>query len=189
MPAILSGYLQHRRIQAVTPFMRGDVLDLGCGDGRLAAYVEPGRAYVGVDGRESLLPSLRARFPASEFHSRDLDHEPLLLSKRFHTIAMLALVEHLSRPGWLLGQLAECLQPGGRVVITTPTPIGHRIHRAGARIGLFSFEAMQDHKVIFDRDTLSNCLLHNGLRVSLFRQFLFGGNQLFVCETLTSAGS
>jgi 2-polyprenyl-3-methyl-5-hydroxy-6-metoxy-1,4-benzoquinol methylase len=188
MPAILSGYLQHGRIQAVIPYLHGDVLDLGCGDGSLAASVEPGHAYVGVDGRAGLMPTLRARFPAYEFHCRDLDREPLALGKRFHTIAALALVEHLSRPGWMLGQLVEHLLPGGRVVITTPSPIGNRIHQAGARIGLFSVAAMQEHKTIFTRDTLSDCLWQNGLRVSLFKPFLFGGNQLFVSEARSPAG-
>jgi SAM-dependent methyltransferase len=182
MPAILSGFLQRRRIQAVGHFLHGDVLDLGCGDGTLAAFVEPGRAYVGVDGRAGIMPTLRARFPIYAFHCRDLDSEPLALAQRFDTIALLALIEHLSRPGWMLGQLAEHLRPGGQVVITTPSPIGNRIHQVGARIGLFSLEAMQEHKTIFTRDTLVDCLGQHGLRLNLFRYFLFGGNQLFVCE-------
>ncbi len=36
-----SPFLQRARIAAATPYLQGRVLDIGCGNGRLAAWVEP----------------------------------------------------------------------------------------------------------------------------------------------------
>jgi len=38
---LLSPFLQTQRIAAARPFLRGSVLDVGCGSGDLAAYVPP----------------------------------------------------------------------------------------------------------------------------------------------------
>ena len=37
---ILSPYLRRKRIQAATPYLKGGVLDVGCGGGVLATLVE-----------------------------------------------------------------------------------------------------------------------------------------------------
>jgi len=41
---------------------------------------------------------------------------------KFDTIVAGDLVEHLSNPGLFLQSAAECLNPGGRIVIATPNP-------------------------------------------------------------------
>lgn len=182
MAAILTSFLQRRRLAIVAPYLRGDVLDLGCGDAMLLSRLKAGQTYVGVDGRAPLVSRLRECYPAHQFYQRDLDRQPLELPGRFDTIVLLAVVEHLSRPDWVFAQAAEHLHPGGRLLMTTPSPFGNWVHQVGAHIGLFSLEAMQDHKMIFTQATLSDCLERNGLRVVLYERFLFGGNQLFVCE-------
>jgi 2-polyprenyl-3-methyl-5-hydroxy-6-metoxy-1,4-benzoquinol methylase len=178
---LFTGFLQRQRLKMVRPYLQGDILDLGCGDASLLAWVSPGQVYVGVDSRAPLVANLKRRFPEHRFYRRDLDRDPLGLPRRFHTIVLLAVIEHLSDPGRVLSQLPASLHPGGRVLMTTPSPIGDRIHQVGARAGLFSREASQEHKIIFTRSVLRDYLWQNGLELNLYRPFLFGGNQLFVC--------
>jgi SAM-dependent methyltransferase len=182
MPPLLTNFLQSQRLRMVAPYLQGSVLDLGCGDAVVLTRLRPDQAYVGVDGRAELVASLQKRHPGYQFYARDLDREPLSLSGRFQTIVLMAVIEHLSQPGRMLSQIGRYLDAGGRLLITTPSPFGNRVHQVGARAGLFSLEAMRDHKVIFTEATLSHQLWHNGLRVSRYRRFLLGCNQLFVCE-------
>lgn len=180
MPALLSGFLQNQRLAAIRPFITGAVLDVGCGNARLADGLAPGQTYIGVDGNPALIQQLQKQRPHYAFYQRNLDADDLNLPHTFDTIVMLALVEHLSRPELLFRQLPRYLKPGGRVLITTPSPFGHRIHAWGARVGLFSREAADDHKTIFTLASLRTSLNSSGLVVLHQRLFLSGGNQLCV---------
>jgi SAM-dependent methyltransferase len=188
VPPVFTSFLQRQRLKIVRPYLRGDILDLGCGDAALLPLVGPGQAYTGVDGRGALVADLRGQYPQREFYQRDLDREPLAVPGRFDTIVMLAVIEHLSDPARILRQLPGCLKPGGQVLMTTPSPVGDRVHQVGARAGLFSMEASQEHNIIFTPAVLREYLERNGLHLSEYRPFLLGGNQLFVCTATDGRG-
>ncbi len=44
----LSPFLRKKRIEMALPFIKGRVIDIGCGVGKLAKYVEA-ENYVGID--------------------------------------------------------------------------------------------------------------------------------------------
>jgi len=182
MTTIFSTYLQNQRLRAVAPYLQGDVLDLGCGLGRVLEWMQPGQGYVGVEGPAAFVDWLRQHHPQHEFHQRDLNTDPLALQRQFDTILMVAVIEHLANPRQVLRQIPAYLRPGGRLVITTPSPGGDRLHQLGARLGLFSKAAMEEHESIFDRQRLAALLAQNGLQLVVFRRLLLGGNQLFVCQ-------
>lgn len=180
--AVLSGFLREQRWRAARPYLRGAVLDLGCSDGWLAARLPAEQAYLGVERSPDTIAWLEAHYPGRRFLRRDLDRDDLALTERFDTIVLLAILEHLRDPDRVLRQLAGCLRPAGRVVLTTPTPPGDRVHQIGARLGLFSRAAMDEHATIFNRASLEPRLERNGLRLVHYRTFLLGGNQLGVAE-------
>lgn len=182
MAPLLSAFLLQRRLAAVTPFLRGDVLDLGCGGADIAARLRPDQAYVGVDWRAALIDQLRARWPRHTFYQRDFDTQPLALPRRFDTVVMLAVIEHLSQPDHLFAQLCAVLQPGGQVVMTSPSAWGNWLHGWGARVGLFSREAAREHNLIFSRDLLADRVRPHGMALAHYSTFGAGGNQLFVCR-------
>lgn len=170
-----SPLLRARRIRAALPFLRGRVLDFGCGTGELAALVKPGD-YWGVDRDEAALQQARSRFPLHPFTAALPEQE------WFHTIAALAVIEHLADPAsWLL-RMRRMLAPGGWLVLTTPHPAFRRLHEAGARAGLFSREAAAEHESFYDHAALLRLAAASGFRLVRYRRFLLGANQLAVLQ-------
>jgi 2-polyprenyl-3-methyl-5-hydroxy-6-metoxy-1,4-benzoquinol methylase len=182
MAPLFTRLLLERRLAAVRPYLRGDVLDLGCGGGELIRCLRPGQAYTGVDWRSEAVRQLQTRFPQHTFLRRDFDTEPLALPQQYDTVVLLAVIEHLQQPERLFGQLRDLLRPDGRVVMTSPSGWGNWVHGLGARFGLFSREAAAEHHTIFTRQTLGNIIEPFGLALTRYRRFLWGGNQLFVCK-------
>ncbi|MFV2043850.1 MAG: class I SAM-dependent methyltransferase [Anaerolineales bacterium] len=186
MKPLLSGFIQTQRFKAAAPHIRGDVLDIGCGNAGILAFLDSGQNYIGIEGHPSIFRWLKENYEGNEFHQLDLDRDVLRLDKQFDTILMLAIIEHLKMPHRVLSRLPQLLKPDGKVVITTPSPGGDMIHRIGARIGLFYMSAAQEHETIFTYQTLMERLEQNGLRIDHYRRFLLGGNQLFVCSAMGS---
>lgn len=182
LKGVLSGFLTRQRFRAVSAYIHGEVLDIGCGYGKILSLLPAGVTYAGVDSGPEIIQYLRKTYPDHEFYLLDLDKGELQLDRQFDTILMLAVVEHLSQPQKALCQALEHLKPDGRLLITTPSPIGDRIHRLGARFGLFSQFAADDHETIFTQASLRRLLDDCGVQVDRYRRFLLGGNQLFVCS-------
>lgn len=167
------------------PYIRGAVLDLGCNCGDILPWLEPGQDYVGVDSSEAIAAWWRAHRPGVEYHLRNLEVDDLDLGRRFDTVLMLAVLEHLAQPDHLLRQITQALEFNGRLVITAPSPLGDTIHHYGARLGIFSEAAAEEHKTRVAAQYLHELMPQHGLKVTLYRPFLLGGNQLCVCEVQT----
>jgi 2-polyprenyl-3-methyl-5-hydroxy-6-metoxy-1,4-benzoquinol methylase len=178
MDQVRSGYLspllRRQRMKAAIPFLRGRVLDVGCGTGALAQYCDP-RHYLGIDIDEASLATARHAHPEHRFE-RDLPTGELL----FDTIVALAVIEHVPSPGVWLAQLARLLIARGRIIVTTPYPSFEWCHTFGARIGLFSKEASEEHENLLYPTLMATLADAAGLQLVLQRRFLIGANQLFV---------
>lgn len=169
----LSPWLQHRRMRVAQDFLRGRVLDYGCNDGALLAYCPPD-GYVGLDVAENGLARARTAHPEVRFVT-EVDPQ-----ERFDTVAALAIIEHVSDPAGLLRRFAGLLAPGGRIVLTTPHPRMEWVHTVGARLRVFSAEAHHEHEELLDRTRMQRLAESAGLRIELYKRFLFGANQLFL---------
>ncbi len=171
----MSPLLRACRLRAARPFLRGRVLDFGCGTGALAEWVEPAM-YFGVDQDHEALEEARRRHPRHGFAATPHG------KGAFDTIAALAVVEHLSEPESWLREMRALLAPGGCLVLTTPHPAFRLIHDAGARAGLFSRDAAEEHERFFNRAALERLAASSGFRLALYRRFLLGANQLAVLQ-------
>lgn len=178
---VLSPWLRSRRLAAARPYLRGRVLDVGCGVGALAADVAP-VSYLGVDADPESLRVAQGRHPGHRFE-RLLD----AAGGGWDTVVALALIEHVEEPAALLAELAARLHPGGRLVLTTPHPRLRRAHEFGARVGLFSREAAEEHTALLDEPSLRDLHGAAGLRVVVYRRFLGGANQLLVATRTGTA--
>jgi len=181
MAPVLSPYLQKKRFEAVRPYLQGNILDLGCGGAEIISLLHPGQNYLGVEGNSDTVRRLKSTHPSFEFLLRDLEHDELDIDQKFDTVLLIAVIEHLHDPECLLRQIPALLSSSGKLVITTPTPLGDRLHKLGARVGLFSMIAVHDHERIYTYHTLRDSLSRGGLDIREYRRFLFGGNQLCVC--------
>jgi 2-polyprenyl-3-methyl-5-hydroxy-6-metoxy-1,4-benzoquinol methylase len=100
----------------------GDVLDIGCGEGFLAAKLAgKGNRIVGVD----LLDKPRCAEALTRYVRADLDQGleqalPALATQKFDLILLQDILEHLREPERMLEDCVGLLKPNGRVVISLP---------------------------------------------------------------------
>lgn len=166
-------FLRARRQRMARPYLRGRVLDYGCSSGALADLCRPD-AYLGVDTSEEALEVARARHPRYEFTNKVSEHE------RFDVIVGLAVLEHVDDPPDLLASCRGMLNPGGRIVLTTPHPSYEWILTLGARLGLFDRHSLDEHGDLLDHARIRQLAEGAGLEVERYRRFLLGANQLVV---------
>lgn len=171
---LLSPWLRRRRFDAAIPYLKGRVLDFGCGSGALAEYVDADH-YLGVEIDDVSLQRARALFPSHRFVS--VLPEP---TEKFDSIVSLAVIEHVSDPAKFLNTLAAHLNESkaSRLIVTTPHPSVDWVHDVGASIGLFSKHASEEHEDLLDKVKLERAGKLAGLRLDSYRRFLFGANQV-----------
>ncbi|MBM3127431.1 MAG: class I SAM-dependent methyltransferase [Chloroflexi bacterium] len=186
MNPLFSDYATKARWKAITPFVHGNVLDIGCGWTKLPDILTNNQVYVGIDIASVVLEYCTKRYPQHTFCYRNLDVEPLALSQyRFNTAIMAAVIEHLQFPQCVLRQVRALLASDGLLIVTTPSPLGNVVHQIGSRIGLFYPESVVKHVQIFGRRALLSALSECGYQVIHYRVFLMGMNQLVVCRPLS----
>jgi SAM-dependent methyltransferase len=113
------------------------VLDLGCGDGRLAGLVMDHRASIDiavlVDSSPPMLDLARQRFADDDrvvVHAGDLD-QPIGALGRFDVIVSGFAIHHLAddRKRALFAEVSATLEPGGRFlnleVVASASPARH----------------------------------------------------------------
>jgi len=146
------------------------------------AFLPPSTSYIGIDVSLPAIERLRGLYPDHEFIQHDVDGGFPPGLGDFDTIIMLAVIEHLSAPGYVLEQCSEHLRPGGHLVITTPTPSGERLHGLLQRLSLANPGTDQSHQHIYTCDELADLVRSRGLTVTAFKRFEFGSNQLMVAR-------
>lgn len=123
---------------------------------RLAAVA---REIVGVDIDRAGI-ARAARFGVEIVEA---DCETMDLGRRFEVIVLSDVIEHLDRPGQALGVLASHLEPGGRLIVTTPNPAyAGTLVRAALNRDLNIF---RDHVAGFYPEHLKALGLRHGCRV------------------------
>jgi len=182
--SLLTLYLEKRRNAIAKSYIKGDVLDIGCGSAFVARFLKKEQKYVGIELNTRRVNQLKDRYPECEFYDRDLEKTRLNLGKRkFDTILMIAVIEHLVDPKNIILECKKYLKKNGKLIITTPTSFGNNIvHKLGAKMGLFSRETVNDHKLIYDFESLKQMLASLGLRIVEYRKFEFCCNQLFIIK-------
>lgn len=168
-----SPILRLARLNAARPWLKGNILDIGCGSGALAAFVDADR-YIGFDQDQESVDVAKEVWPEYRFTTS------LPADGKYDTVVALALLEHLSEPKHELEQWAKKLAPGGNIVLTTPHKAFRLAHDFGAKVGVFSSGAADEHEEMFDRKGLHELAKSSGLSVVHYERFLAWANQLLV---------
>lgn len=113
-----------RRIEA----LRGDVLDVGCGEGRYAAALAPAARsglvrYCGVDPDAAAVKRLFERYPWAQTQVARAEELQLAAQSRDH-ILLLNSYNHLAAPETVLPVLVRALRPGGTLLLADNTAFG-----------------------------------------------------------------
>jgi len=97
----------------------GDVLDVGCAEGYLAAHL-PGNRVWGLDGNPTAIA--RARVFCAEAAIVDLNDLPAtpLFRREFGTVVLADVLEHLVDPEATLRHFKEYIGKSGRVIVSLP---------------------------------------------------------------------
>ncbi|WP_413725160.1 class I SAM-dependent methyltransferase [Sodalis sp. RH16] len=173
---LLSPYLRRERIRRAVPYLKGRVLDFGCGSGTLAAHIDAD-CYLGVERDTVSLQIAREHFSIHTFVP-----ELSEITNKFDTVVSLAVIEHVKNPVEFLRTLAAYLDdnPASNIIITTPHPSVDWVHHLGASLGLFSKHASEEHEDLLDRSRLEEVGREAGLSIIDYSRFLFGANQIAV---------
>jgi 2-polyprenyl-3-methyl-5-hydroxy-6-metoxy-1,4-benzoquinol methylase len=181
LTGLLSPFLRSRRIAIARPYVdQGEILDVGCGTGELASYVDSAR-YLGVDQDEESIAIAQEKFPSHHFVTL-AEFRSTRNESQFDQIVGLAVIEHVDDPQKWLVWLRTLLKRSGRVILTTPHPSVRRLHEFGAGLGLFSVEGAKEHRELINRRRMIELAQASGFQIRHFQKFLLGCNQLFVLE-------
>lgn len=184
--------LTKRRIKLFKPYLKGDVLDIGCGYGDLYKI---GRVnisnYYGIDKDPNLIRSLRFKHPECRFFVKDVDDDPLDLDRKFDIIVLSAMIEHVFNQKFCLMECRKYLKPNGKIVITTPTIFGNdfvyqiiiSLVKMGAiPRGIMDISGGDDHIVIYNEDRFKILAKKLGMKIIEYRTFNFKCNQWCVLK-------
>ncbi|MFH2047105.1 MAG: class I SAM-dependent methyltransferase [Pseudomonadota bacterium] len=179
MIGLLSPWLRTQRIKRVSPYLRGKILDYGCGTGSLAEICTPNN-YIGVDIDISSINIARMKNPRFRFETIMPEDE------QFDSIVLLAVIEHIKNPVDLLRSMSVMLNPDGWIIITTPHPMADIIHYLGTQIGLFSSLANEQHEKLINLSRMNGIVAQADISIDKYEKFLIGLNQLFILKTTAS---
>lgn len=178
---LLDRYLRDVRIRKAGRFVgQGDVVvDVGCLDGtmfeRLSETIEYG---YGVD------PTLAEKREEDGYTLYPgLFPEALPVEVRCDVITMLAVLEHIPRDGQaaLAAACDRILNPGGRVVITVPSPQVDTILELLSKLRVIDGMSLEEHYGFEPADT-ERIFAPPVFRRVEKRRFQLGLNNLFVFE-------
>ena len=110
------------------------VMDFGSGDGRLCYELsEAGwKDVVGVDVSRARVARARQQYPGIRFYDRPVQ-ETDVATRSADLCVMDNVIEHLTEPSELIGQLQHYVKPGGRIVVITPNMESGQFRLLGRR--------------------------------------------------------
>jgi cyclopropane fatty-acyl-phospholipid synthase-like methyltransferase len=155
----LENFLQKRRFSMVKNYLDGKVLDFGGNEGELRPWVK------------------------GEYLLVNYDHSPMI-NRRFDRIISLAVIEHIEVPEVyaIFSKFKNCLEPGGLIFITTPTPASKPILEFLAWIGLLDKGNIREHKHYWNKQEIGQLAEKSGLAIEKYRKFQLGFNQYAVLK-------
>lgn len=106
---------------AVEDQIVGDVLEVGCGEGRgIELMMNKAKSYTAIDKIEEIIDKLKLKFPKGKFLSGNLPPFSAIESNRFDTVISFQVIEHIQDDSFFLQEINRVLKPGGKAYLTTP---------------------------------------------------------------------
>ena len=116
--------LHNRLLSAYTlskKFISGDVLELGCGEGRgIDIILNKSKSYTAIDKIKSVIEVLSLKYKKNNFLASNFPPIDKLKDNSFDTIISFQVIEHLNDDELFVSEIKRILRPGGIALITTP---------------------------------------------------------------------
>ncbi|WP_181234032.1 radical SAM protein [Enhygromyxa salina] len=133
------------KVREVLADLRGEVLDLGCGEGPYEDILAPLAIagtinYLGVDPHPGAIAALRQRWPWAQLRQTGGEELELEPERRFDHVLILRAWNHLREPAAILAELLPRIRAGGTLTIVDNVAFGlartrdqtHRAERSRA---------------------------------------------------------
>jgi SAM-dependent methyltransferase len=116
--------IHQRLLQAyylAKPYVKGDLLELGCGEGRGVELLAPlADSYLALDKIGEVIKKLKVQYPDVSFQQAVFPPFTELPDNTFDTIVSFQVIEHVKKDGDFLNEIHRVLRPGGKAILTTP---------------------------------------------------------------------
>lgn len=147
----------------IRPYLRGTVVELGCGAGLgIAHYLERVDRVIATDFNEELLGRVRERYRDAPVEARcvDLiDGGDELVGVDADAVLMMDVVEHFKDDGTLIRRAARFLKPGGHLCVKVPA--GRHLYS--------DLDRASGHFRRYDRDDIDRLAADSGLELAVVR--------------------
>lgn len=102
------------------PYIKGKLLELGCGEGRGVELLAPlAASYTAIDKIHGVIESLTKSYSKYTFEQGSFPPFPYE-SDSFDTIVTFQVIEHIKNDQLFLKEIQRVLKPGGQALISTP---------------------------------------------------------------------
>ena len=101
--------------------VRGNLLDVGCGEGRGIDYLMKNTTnYTAIDKIQLVLDTLKLKYPSAHFYQGNIPPFPIQENEQFDTVVSFQVIEHIEDDEAYVQEIKRMLKPGGKAIISTP---------------------------------------------------------------------
>jgi ubiquinone/menaquinone biosynthesis C-methylase UbiE len=121
---LADGPLHHRLLKAyyaAIPYVKGDLLEIGCGEGRGIELLSPlVNSYTAIDKISEIEDGIRQKYPKIQFLNMNVPPFTGVADNSFDTIVTFQVIEHIQEDKEFLKEIYRVLRSGGRAILSTP---------------------------------------------------------------------
>jgi ubiquinone/menaquinone biosynthesis C-methylase UbiE len=180
----LDRFISYWRLFYVDSYLKKSsrVADLGCGDGDILKKLHEKKDFalaVGADLLVNESDDKNIRFIRCDISELPLD------DASFDCVLMLAILEHLDlvKVEKVLNEVQRVLRPGGKLLMTSPTPLSKPLLEFMAyRLGVISRLEIEDHKHYYSKAEVDRLLNSSGFKKIKSGHFQLLMNAYYIFE-------
>ena len=116
--------LHHRLLSAYVfakKYISGDVLELGCGEGRgIDIILKRSKSFTAIDKISEVTERLSRKYPNEKFISSSFPPLKNIENESFDTLISFQVIEQIKNDKLYIKEIHRILKPGGKALISTP---------------------------------------------------------------------